>query len=525
MSVYWRPHDDNLRARTHPRGRRLSLRPANATSLGALKALKRTRGSALPLTCALSARALAACIAVGTWPAIPAYAQRAQAIDPQDARRKLEATESELKSVRDREQVLAKEVTEIDAERERLKQRLVETAALIQKSETKMSAIEGRLGELEAQEKIVRGSLNQRHGQIAKLLGALQRMGRNPPPVMITRRSDALEMVRSAMLLAAAFPEMRGQAMQLSGRLQELVRVMDEIRSESARLKTETARLTDAQVKLAGLMDERKKSLDQRRDELADVRRATSEIRRNVTDLNELIARLDESVAKNTELGTYEKEIAAAAPAAQAQAVPPPPTKTAGPLILTPDPAPAAPTTKHTQVALNAPKPGEIVELRPNRSANAAYPGRIKPALPFYKTRGRLPLPAAGRAVLNFGEKTQYGGNSKGVVLETRSGAQITSPCDGWVVYAGEFRSYGQLLIINAGGGYHILLAGLSRIDVEPGQFVLAAEPVGTMSGAANTLDLKSEANAPVLYVEFRKEGNPIDPNPWWVHGPEKVQG
>ncbi|HRY06415.1 MAG TPA: peptidoglycan DD-metalloendopeptidase family protein [Hyphomicrobiaceae bacterium] len=445
----------------------------------------------------------------------------AQANTDADAkRRQLEEQRNELKSAHDREQELTKNVAEIDAERERLKQRLLETAALIQKSETKMSAIEGRLGELQAQEKIVRGSLNQRHGQIAKLLGALQRMGRNPPPVMITRRADALHMVRSAMLLAAAFPELRGQAMQLSSRLKELVRVMDDIRSESERLKSETIRLTEAQTKLAGLMEERKKSLDQRRDELAEVRRASAEISRSVTDLTELIARLDKQVTQNTNLKNYEKELAAA---------PQPPARPSAskPIILTPDPSPdtAAQSTRK-EIARNVPKPGEIVELRPGPNNHAAAsPARIKPALPFHQARGRLPLPAAGRAVLNYGEKTQYGGNSKGMVLETRSGAQITSPCDGWVVYAGEFRSYGQLLIINAGGGYHILLAGLSRIDVEPGQFVLAAEPVGTMSGTASTHTLKSSTDAPVLYVEFRKEGNPIDPNPWWVSGPEKVQG
>ena len=450
---------------------------------------------------------------------------------PNATRKRLEAQESELKATRERETTLARDIAAIDAERERLKQRLVETAALIQKSETKMSAIESRLGELEAQEKIVRGSLVQRHGQIARLLGALQRMGRNPPPVMITRRADALEMVRSAMLLAAAFPELRGQAMQLSSRLQDLVRVMDDIRNESRRLKSETARLTEAQTKLAGLMEERKKSLDERRDELDDVRNAAADISRSVTDLTDLIAKLDQAVTRNTGLGAYEKEIAKAdtlvdtTPSAPAAQPPKPPAAASGPLIVTPDPAPKGDTG--TRVALNVPKPGEIIELRPSRTEGlgSGNSGRIKPAIPFHRARGRLPRPASGRTVLTFGEKTQYGGNSKGIVLETRSGAQITSPCDGWVVYAGEFRSYGQLLIINAGGGYHILLAGLSRIDVEPGQFVLAAEPVGTMSGTATRRALKKQTDAPVLYVEFRKEGTPIDPDPWWVTGPEKVQG
>ena len=151
--------------------------------------------------------------------------------------------------------------------------------------------------------------------------------------------------------------------------------------------------------------------------------------------------------------------------------------------------------------------------------------GRIKPEIAFSDASGRLPMPAQGRQVLGFSEKTQFGGQSKGIVLETRQGAQVTSPCDGWIVYAGEFRSYGQLLIINAGGGYHVLLAGLSQIDVQPGQFVLAAEPVGTMSGWAQQAQPAATNNAPVLYVEFRKDGKPIDPDPWWVAGHRKVQG
>jgi septal ring factor EnvC (AmiA/AmiB activator) len=152
-------------------------------------------------------------------------------------------------------------------------------------------------------------------------------------------------------------------------------------------------------------------------------------------------------------------------------------------------------------------------------------PGRIKPAMPFVQAKGLLPLPANGRRVLNYGDKTQYGSQSKGLVLETRHAAQIVSPTDGWIVYSGEFRSYGRLLIINAGGGYHILLAGLSQIDVQLGQFVLAGEPVGVMAAAPKTAQ-NTQDNAPVLYVEFRKDQRPIDPDPWWMSdASRKVQG
>jgi septal ring factor EnvC (AmiA/AmiB activator) len=184
-----------------------------------------------------------------------------------------------------------------------------------------------------------------------------------------------------------------------------------------------------------------------------------------------------------------------------------------------------------TKVAALTPPPAPhlkppIIELAPSPAAlMPGSPGRIKPAMPFALAHAKLPMPAQGRRALSFGEKTQYGAQSKGMVIETRNAAQVVAPCDGWVVYAGEFRSYGQLLIINAGDGYHMLLAGMSQIDVQPGQFVLTAEPVGTMSGGAKNSTASAQTNAPVLYIELRKDGRPIDPDPWWIASQQKVQG
>jgi septal ring factor EnvC (AmiA/AmiB activator) len=153
-------------------------------------------------------------------------------------------------------------------------------------------------------------------------------------------------------------------------------------------------------------------------------------------------------------------------------------------------------------------------------------PGRIRPDIPFVQAKGQLPLPAQGRRVFAFGDKTQYGTQSKGLVIQTRHGGQVVSPADGWIVYAGEFRTYGKLLIVNAGGGYHILLAGLSQIDVQFGQFVLTGEAVGVMGSAVKSPQVaKAQDNGPVLYIEFRKDGRSIDPDPWWSDASRKVQG
>jgi murein hydrolase activator len=493
----------------------------------------------------------------------PMFAEDAAPADPETAKQALEQKKRQLDINAAKELTIQSDMAQLDVERERLNGRLVETAALIQRSEAQMTSIEGRLSELEEQERVVRGSLAQRHGEIAALLTALQRMGRNPPPVLVTRREDALKMVRSAMLLASAFPGLRDQALSLGTQLADLQRVMGSIRTEGARLQAETDRLNEARTRLASLMEAKKLTLADRQSELASVRVATADISKSVGNLSDLISRLDTAVTEKTGLGAYNDELkarhqttaasATAQPATGPQIITPPPpdddAASAKPKVAqAPAPAPAVqvPTIQaaapqkaaaETDVAAQeppaAPSTGggagqkmAMVELAPGgASLIPGSPGRIKPAIPFSDARGKLPLPAQGRRALTFGERTQFGGQSKGIVVETRFSAQVTSPCDGWVVYAGEFRSYGQLLIINAGDGYHVLLAGLSQIDVQPGQFVLTAEPVGTMSGGQKNSSSAAPVSGPVLYVELRKDGRPIDPDPWWASGQQKVQG
>jgi septal ring factor EnvC (AmiA/AmiB activator) len=433
----------------------------------------------------LKSAALCGALAVAAAHSLPVLAQTTQS--QEEARKRLEADKGRLNATQKRSKALQAELDKIAAERQRINARLLETGKLIHSSEAQLSLIESRLGELEAQERHLRGTLEQRHDSIAALLGAMQRMGRNPPPVMITQRDDALDMVRSAMLLASAFPTMREQALALAEQLKDLARVMGSIRTEGDKLKGETARLAEARTRLAALQETKRQSLAERKAELDSVRDAASKIAKNVEDLSDLISRLDKEVGERTGLGTYEKEAK----------------------------------------GRSAPGDGEAaVVLAPGAKSVALQPtGRIEPGIPFAEAKGQLQLPVQGRKVLAFGEKTQFGSLSKGLALQTRYGGQVLSPSDGWVVYAGDFRAYGQLLIINGGGGYHILLAGLSQIDVQSGRFVLMGEPVGVMGAAIKASQASTQDGGPVLYIELRKEGRPIDPDPWWSEASRKVQG
>nr|WP_255699846.1 peptidoglycan DD-metalloendopeptidase family protein [Jiella avicenniae] len=146
----------------------------------------------------------------------------------------------------------------------------------------------------------------------------------------------------------------------------------------------------------------------------------------------------------------------------------------------------------------------------------------LEPAAAFSTLKARLSKPVLGRQIIGFGEKDDIGRSSTGASFASRAGDVVVAPADSRVLYAGLFRSYGELLILDAGDGYHIVLAGMDRIDVSSGQFVSAGEPVALMGArrVASVQVAEFGAAEPALYVEFRKDGKPVDPSPWWTQEP-----
>ena len=128
----------------------------------------------------------------------------------------------------------------------------------------------------------------------------------------------------------------------------------------------------------------------------------------------------------------------------------------------------------------------------------------------FENARGRLKLPVSGTLTTRFGERKGHNDTSRGVIISTRNGAQVTSPFDGEVVYAGHFMEYGRMVILRHKGGYHSLLAGLTQVNCAPGERLREGEPVGTMG----TAEGKTLGNR--LYLELRKDSRPVDPSLWF---------
>jgi septal ring factor EnvC (AmiA/AmiB activator) len=402
-------------------------------------------------------------------------------VDKSQALDGLKARDQELEDARERqrktietEAALKREIEQIGADRRKLAQDMIDTAARLRGVEAKVEATQERLKPLNENEDRIRASLDGRRAVIAEVLAALQRIGHRPPPALLASPEDALLAVRTAMVLGAVLPDMRNKVDALGRDLADLLNVRKSIAAERDRLKSEVVSLDGERARMAVLIEERQKQQGEREQALAAEKARAGELARQVDNLKDLIGKLEQDL---------DPSVRAAREAARSD----------------------------------------------SRPALSAYrdPGRLAPAVAFASIRGQIPVPVNGVKLRNFGAPDGNGGLEKGVSIATRAGAQVTAPADGWVVYSGPFRSYGQLLILNVGGGYHVLLAGMDKISVDLGQFVLAGEPVAAMgTGSQIAAILATGASQPVLYIEFRKDGVPVDPGPWWVAGEgEKVRG
>lgn len=384
-----------------------------------------------------------------------------------------------------RRRAIEAEIAGLETDRARLSTALIGATRKIGEDETKIADAEARLDALTGREAGTKHSLEGRRAVIAEVLAALQRMGRRPPPALLVEPDDVLKAIRTSMLLGAVLPGMKAEIAALVADLTDLTATRKAIEAEKKGLDADLAALSDERQRLTALIEARQARLGAATADVAAERDTSKTLSDQASSLKDLVARMErESAAAGR----------AAAAARQSDA------KLAS---IMPD---------------GAAKPGPPFK----------DPARLAPAVAFATTKGQLPLPVSGTQLRGFGEDDGLGGTEKGTLLQTRANTVVAAPADGWIAYAGPYRSFGQLLILNAGGGYYIVLAGMERINVDLGQFVLAGEPLAVMGdGSTKTAAaIALGAAQPVLYVEFRKDGTTIDPGPWWAR-PElqKVRG
>lgn len=384
----------------------------------------------------------------------------------------LESVRGEIDLSEERIEAIRAEIEALDGDATQLGAELVAAGQRVDLADQDIRLIEERLEALFASERSVRARLDGHDRSISNLLASLQRISAQPPPAIIVDPSDALGSARAAMLLGAVLPQLQERAETVTESLNELIALKQTALAEAERLNANLTTLNEERLRIATIIEARNQGREWLSDDLLREEAEAQALADRATSLEQLIAGLEGRIAAMT----------AADEATRAA--------NAGQNVPTLDP--------------------ETLRLA------FADTARTEPAVPLEAARGYLRAPVVGATLTTYGAADGFGGQSKGITISTSEGATVSAPADGWVVHSGPFLNYGQIVILNAGQNYLIVLAGLDSVTVEPGAFVQMGNPIGTMGDAPN-LEAGAGASGPALYIELREGGIPIDPEGWWT--------
>jgi murein hydrolase activator len=387
-------------------------------------------------------------------PPMLAQASKRDSFTQDDLKRIEKARDEALKRLRTLEKAAgtaARESSEIDAD-------LLEAAADSSRREEAASNAEAMLVTLAQDADLARQRLVGDEAALDDLLAALMTFGSRKPPALAASPEDTGAAVRAAILMSDAAPALSERASQLKTRIADLNRLTEATRVEKARLSNEEAALSARREEIEALAAEKRLSSTSLATETGKLRAETSRLAAEAETLRDLL----DGLAKT---------------------------------------APATPGLKPRLPAETTPKPNTKASPKPPSGSSAAVAANLA-AKPV--------VPARGTTVRRFGAAMAEG-RFEGLAIATRPAAQVIAPLDARVQYAGVFRSYGQMLILDVGGDVLVIVAGLDALYAQPGQLVLAGEPIGRMA------DRKSPS--PELYLEVRRKGEPVDPEKWLGRG------
>jgi septal ring factor EnvC (AmiA/AmiB activator) len=395
-------------------------------------------------------------------------------------RAELDALSKTITLSSDKTKELQDSIAALDKSSASLRQALIDSATRRKEMDGKIQQSEKTLTDLKVKEDAIRQSLHERRGLLAEVLAALERMGRNPPPALLVTPDDALASVRSAILLGAVVPGMRKATDKLVADLTDLSKLQAAAAAEKSDLTATMTNSLEEERRMDLLIAENDKHSKENSAQLEAEQKRSEELASQATSLEGLVASLESQIGSVRD---------AAAAARQEQA-----------------------------------RREQLTDEQREQAKALAESGvpdknRIAPAYPFSDLKGKLELPVAGDILRQFGDDDGTEHAAAGVTIATGPEALVTAPADGTVVFAGAFRSYGQMVILDTGDGYHMVLSGMDAIKTRQGKFVFAGEPLAVMGEkrVASATALALETDRPTLYIEFRKDGKPVDSRPWWT--------
>ncbi len=375
----------------------------------------------------------------------------ASAQDPAAARRAAEAERAAAIRAAEQAQEAATQEARLAAER-------VAGAARVQQAEREAEDATERVEAARRGAEEARAEQQRLAAEIAPLIPMLMRIATQPAPLLLAAPLSPEEVMLSLGAIRMTLREAREKAALLRESEARATREAVVLMREQRRLAQARAQAEQASVALdAQLIAARQVLAERNAAERQAASRAEAAVRR-ARSLEEALARLEREQAEEAR-----------------------------------------------REAEEAKREAERARQRAAATATAAATSRPVPQpAPRATAEPASGMPVAGQLIREFNAPGE-GGPARGLTFAAQPGARVTAPCGGSVAFAAPFRSYGRMVILDCGGGQHLVLAGMDRLDVSGGQRVRAGEPVGVLPGT----------NRPTLYVELRRRGEAVDPRPW----------
>lgn len=377
--------------------------------------------------------------------------------------------ETQLKRRFEEERRLKDEAERRAREVDALRKRMVETATAVQGAERRIAAITEELQRLDEEEAKIGTSLLIERNNLGDVLAALQRLEISRPPALLVTPDDANRAARAAMLLSAAAPEIELRAKALRAKLDRLAQIRKDRDRERADFEKTNVEIGQRRSVLAELLAKKQKERDVAAGLAAAAQRETAALAARATDIRGVIDRLDRF-----------------ATAIVPRLKPP------------------------------APRPEQIASSRPTPAASRVVPTTreaFSPGLPFPRIKGAMAAPVVGALTGRFGAPKPEGGAFEGVRFEVRDQAIVTAPHDASVAFAQSWGPIGNVVILDVGSGYKLLLIGVTNLLVQEGQTVAAGEPVGSIAAAR-------PGGEAILDFEIRRNSEPVNPSLWLKRAP-----
>ena len=370
--------------------------------------------------------------------------------DPGSARTALQQALAAQREAEARGARLEAEATRANEAVEKTAREAAALAARIQQSEAAIAASEARLRIVTRERAIQRQRLARMQRPLVRLTAALQKLSRRPMALSVLRPGSLQDLVYMRAVLAAAIPQVERRTASLRAEIAKNRQLAQRATALIDRRRADEAGLEVRRKQLAAL--ETRQRLAQRQASGTAAREAERALAlgEQARDLDTLIGQLDE-------IGNLRQRLAALP----------------GPIMRPPRPAES-----------------EVM----NSPSAPAVEGVDRPP-------GAYQLPVAGRTIAGFGAIRGGGTQSAGITLAPRASAQIIAPAGGRVAFAGPYRGYGRIVIIEHGGGWTSLVTGLGRVDVQVGQQLVSGSPLGIAA-----------ARNPAVTLELRRAGEPVNP-------------